>query len=319
MATFCVTGGAGFIGSNLVEALVGRGDRVRVVDNLATGRLENLASVADKVEFIQADICETQHMREILSGVDVVFHEAAIPSVQKSILDPERSNRSNVTGTLATLVAARDVKVRRVVVAASSSVYGETPTLPKVETMPPQPISPYGVMKLVSERYAQMFTKYYGLETIVLRYFNVFGPHQDPTSEYSGVLSKFITAFLEGRTPVIFGDGEQSRDFTFVENVVRANVLAAESGQGVGEVINVATGRRRTLNDVMTALNKIFGAQIQARYEAPRVGDIRHSHADITRARATLGFTPTVDFEAGLRRTVEWYRSPKNSVRAAPA
>ncbi len=309
MSIYCVTGGAGFIGSNLVERLAQRGDHVRVVDNLATGRLENLESCRRQIEFIEADVCETDRMREIFSGVDVVFHEAAIPSVQKSILDPERSNHSNITGTLAMLVAARDAKVRRVVLAASSSVYGETAVLPKTESMTPQPISPYGVMKMVSELYAQMFTRFYGLETIALRYFNVFGPRQDPSSEYSGVLSKFITAKLQGRSPVIYGDGEQSRDFTYVDNVVNANLLAAEASEGIGQVINVATGRRYSLNETVKILDKIFGATANAVYEPPRVGDIKHSQADISRARAWLKYQPSVDFETGLRRTVEWYRS----------
>lgn len=308
MSTFCVTGGAGFIGSNIVEALVAQGDAVRVVDNLSTGRAENLEVFASKIEFIEADICDTRRLREIFSGVDVVFHEAAIPSVQKSILDPEQSNHSNISGTLAVLVAARDAQVKRVVLASSSSVYGEAPALPKAESMPAHPISPYGVMKYVGELYAQLFTKLYGLETIALRYFNVFGPRQDPTSEYSGVLSKFITLLLQEKQPVIYGDGEQSRDFTFIENVVAANLLAAQATQGIGEVINVAVGRRYSLNQALEVLNRILSSHVQPRYEAPRAGDIRHSLADITRARTLLGYEPQVDFETGLRRTVEWYR-----------
>lgn len=313
MSVVCVTGGAGFIGSNLVEALVERGDRVRVVDNLATGRIENLELVADRIEFINADICETARMREILSGVDVVFHEAAIPSVQKSILDPYHSNHANISGTLSVLIAARDAKVRRVIYAGSSSVYGDTPTLPKTETMTPRPISPYGVMKWVGEMYAQQFTKHYGLETISLRYFNVFGPRQDPTSEYSGVLSKFITAMLRNAQPVIFGDGEQSRDFTFVQNVVDANLLAAQTSRGVGEVMNLAVGGRYSLNEALKVLNRIFSSQVQARYEPNRSGDIKHSQADITRARELLGYEPKIDFEKGLRLTVEWYRGKVRS------
>jgi len=308
MSVVCVTGGAGFIGSNLVEALVERGDRVRVVDNLATGHIENLELVADRIEFINADICETARMREILSGVDVVFHEAAIPSVQRSILDPYHSHHANTTGTLSVLVAARDAKVRRVIYAGSSSVYGDTPTLPKTETMTPHPISPYGVMKWVGEMYAQQFTKHYGLETISLRYFNVFGPRQDSRSEYSGVLSKFITAMLQKTEPVIYGDGEQSRDFTFVQNVVDANLLAAQTPQGVGEVMNLAVGGRYSLNEALKVLNRIFSSQVQARYELPRSGDIKHSQADIARAREMLGYEPKIDFEKGLRHTVEWYR-----------
>jgi UDP-N-acetylglucosamine/UDP-N-acetyl-alpha-D-glucosaminouronate 4-epimerase len=309
MATFCVTGGAGFIGSNLVEALVVRGDRVRTVDNLSTGHLENLEPMSAKVEFINADISDTVRMREVFSGVDVVFHEAAIPSVQKSILDPQRSNQANIAGTLSVLVAARDARVRRVIYAGSSSVYGDSPTLPKIETMTPHPISPYGVMKWVGELYAQQFTKIYGLETLSLRYFNVFGPRQDPTSEYSGVLAKFITAMLRNEQPVIYGDGEQSRDFTFVQNVVHANLRAAETSKGIGEVVNVAVGGRYSLNETLKILNRIFSSQVTVRYEAPRTGDIKHSQADITRARALLGYEPQFDFETGLRRTVEWYRA----------
>ncbi|MGB7624897.1 MAG: SDR family oxidoreductase [Terriglobia bacterium] len=318
MATFCVTGGAGFIGSNLVEALVARGDRVRVVDNLSTGHIENLESVAAKIELINADICDTTRMRQVFSGVDVVFHEAAIPSVQKSILDPLRSNQANITGTLSVLVAARDAKVRRVIYAGSSSVYGDTPTLPKAENMPPHPISPYGIMKWVAELYANQFTKLYGLETITLRYFNVFGPRQDPTSEYSGVLSKFITAMLRHEQPVIFGDGEQSRDFTFVQNVIDANLLAANTSKGIGEVINVAVGCRYSLNETLKILNRIFSSDNVARYDAPREGDIKHSQADITRARALLGYEPKYDFEAGLRRTVEWYRARARTMSVKP-
>jgi nucleoside-diphosphate-sugar epimerase len=318
MATFCVTGGAGFIGSNLVEALVARGDRVRVVDNLSTGHIENLEPVAAKIELINADICDTTRMRQVFSGVDVVFHEAAIPSVQKSILDPLRSNQANITGTLSVLVAARDAKVRRVIYAGSSSVYGDTPTLPKAESMPPHPISPYGIMKWVAELYANQFTKLYGLETITLRYFNVFGPRQDPSSEYSGVLSKFITAMLRHEQPVIFGDGEQSRDFTFVQNVIDANLLAANTSKGIGEVINVAVGCRYSLNETLKILNRIFASDIVARYDAPRGGDIKHSQADITRARALLGYEPKFDFEAGLRRTVEWYRAKARTMSVKP-
>jgi nucleoside-diphosphate-sugar epimerase len=318
MATFCVTGGAGFIGSNLVEALVARGDQVRVVDNLSTGHIENLEPVAAKIELINADICDTTRMRQVFSGVDVVFHEAAIPSVQKSILDPLRSNQANITGTLSVLVAARDAKVRRVIYAGSSSVYGDTPTLPKAESMPPHPISPYGIMKWVAELYANQFTKLYGLETITLRYFNVFGPRQDPSSEYSGVLSKFITAMLRHEQPVIFGDGEQSRDFTFVQNVIDANLLAANTSKGIGEVINVAVGCRYSLNETLKILNRVFASDIVARYDAPRGGDIKHSQADITRARALLGYEPKFDFEEGLRRTVEWYRAKARTMSVKP-
>jgi UDP-glucose 4-epimerase len=308
MGIFCVTGGAGFIGSNLVGALLARGDRVRVVDDLSTGYKENLREYSDDIEFDEVDICETNRLREVFAGVDVVFHEAAIPSVQKSILNPQKSNRANIDGTLSVLVAARDAKVRRVVLAASSSPYGENPTLPKTESMVLRPISPYGVTKMVGELYAQLFTRLYGLETLALRYFNVFGPRQDPTSEYSGVLSKFITAMMDGRPPVIFGDGEQSRDFTYVDNVVSANLLAAETSKGIGEVVNIGTGHRYSLKDTVRILNGIFGSALEARFDSPRPGDIKHSMADIARAREWLGYSPLIDFETGLRRTVEWYR-----------
>src|SRR5689334_5871607 len=251
MATYLVTGGGGFIGSALARALLERGDRVRVVDNFATGRRENLAEVASSIDLFEMDICDLERLRPVLQGVDYVLHEAALPSVPRSIQDPLASNRANVEGTLNVLIAARDAGVERVVYAASSSAYGDTPTLPKVETMTSQPISPYGVTKYAGELYAQVFTRVYGLETVCLRYFNVFGPRQHPSSPYSGVLSKFITALLRGERPTIYGDGEQSRDFTYIDNVVEANLLACSAPHAAGQVINIATGIRETLNEVV--------------------------------------------------------------------
>jgi UDP-glucose 4-epimerase len=308
MAQYLVTGGAGFIGSALVRALLERGQRVRVVDNFLTGRRENLSEVQNQLELFETDICDLEMLHMAFRGVDYVLHEAALPSVPRSIRDPVTTNRVNVEGTLNVLLAARDAGVRRVVYAASSSAYGDTPTLPKVETMSPRPISPYGVTKLAGELYAQVFTKVYGLETVCLRYFNVFGPRQDPTSPYSGVLSKFITALLRGEPPIVYGDGEQSRDFTYVDNVVEANLLACEKPAAAGKVINIATGSRQTLNHTLALLRKIIDADLSVTYGPPRPGDILHSLADITVARQLLGYEPTISFQDGLRRTVDWYR-----------
>lgn len=308
MATYLVTGGAGFIGSALVRELLRRGERVRVVDNFLTGRRENLAEVIQGMELLEVDITDLERLRPALEGVDYVLHQAALPSVPRSVQDPLTSNRVNVDGTLNVLVAARDARVRRVVYAASSSAYGDTPTLPKQESMTPGPISPYAVAKLVGEMYAQVFTRVYGLETVSLRYFNVFGPRQDPTSPYSGVLSLFIAALSEGRRPTIFGDGEQSRDFTYVDNVVEANLLACTAPHAVGRVINIATGQRHLLHHVFATLRTIMGASIEPVYAPPRPGDILHSLADIGLARQLLGYQPKVFLEEGLRRTVAWYR-----------
>ncbi len=310
MSLYLITGIGGFIGSSLARALVARGEQVRGVDNFSTGKRENITEILDQIDFHEADIADLAAMRKACAGVDFVLHQAAIPSVPKSVLDPLSSNRANVDGTVNVLVAARDAKVKRVVYAASSSAYGDTPTLPKHETMSPDPISPYAVAKLASEHYMVSFYRCYGLETVALRYFNVFGPRQDPSSPYSGVLAKFITQMLRGEQPTIFGDGEQSRDFTYIDNTVDANLLAchAPASQVAGKVFNIATGRRVTLNETFKALQGLTSYSGQPKYESARDGDIKHSLADISKAQAALGYKPTVDFEEGLRRTVEWYR-----------
>ncbi|MEW5976977.1 MAG: SDR family oxidoreductase [Acidobacteriota bacterium] len=309
MPIYLVTGGAGFIGSNLVEELVKQDATVRVIDNLSTGKEANLTALRHCIEFRRVDICDLEQVKSVMAGVDVVFHEAAIPSVPRSIIDPISSHNADLTGTLHVLWAAKQAGVRRVVYAASSSAYGDSEELPKRESMQPRPISPYGLMKYVGEEYCRLFTDLYGLETVSLRYFNVFGPRQDPSSPYSGVLSRFITSMLRGERPVIFGDGEQSRDFTYVANVVKANLCAARASDSSGRVYNVACGQRVTLNEVVKTLNRILGTQLTPEYQLPRQGDIRHSLADIARAREDLSFVPDVGFEDGLRQTVEWYRS----------
>ena len=309
MALFLVTGGGGFIGSALVRSLLDRGHSVRVVDNFATGRRENLAEVSGRFELFEVDICDRGKLVRAFAGVEYVLHEAALPSVPRSIEDPLASNRTNVEGTLNVLLAARDAKVRRLVFAGSSSAYGDTPTLPKSETMQTQPISPYGVTKLAGELYADVFTRVYGVETVTLRYFNVFGPRQDPSSPYSGVLSKFITAALRGETATVNGNGEHSRDFTYVDNVVEANLLACTAPRASGKVINVATGERQTLNDVLAELSRILGRPVAKQYGPARAGDILHSLADISLARSVLGYEPKVSFAEGLKKTVEWYRT----------
>lgn len=283
---------------------------VRGVDNFSTGRKENLAEIASRIQLHEADITDLDAMHRACKGVDFVLHQAAIPSVPKSVLDPLGSNRANVDGTVNVLAAARDAKVKRVVYAASSSAYGDTPTLPKHEGMKPDPISPYAVAKLASEHYMVSFFRCYGLETVCLRYFNIFGPRQDPSSPYSGVLAKFITQMLKGEQPTIFGDGEQSRDFTYIDNAVEANLLACKADRlkAAGEVFNVATGRRVTLNETFRALQPLTSYSGQPKYGPARGGDVKHSLADVSKAEAGLGYRPTVDFEEGLRRTVEWYR-----------
>ncbi|MDQ3010096.1 MAG: SDR family oxidoreductase, partial [Acidobacteriota bacterium] len=305
---YLVTGGAGFIGSHIAEALVKRGDRVRVLDNLSTGKRENLAHIAGEIEFIEGDIRDYDTTRRAMTEVNIAFHEAAIPSVPRSVKDPQLNHENNVNGTFNVLMAARDAEVKRVVFAASSSAYGETEVLPKQEGMLPIPLSPYAVAKLVGEFYCQVFTRVYGLETVCLRYFNVFGPRQDPSSPYSGVISKFITTLLNGQAPVIYGDGEQSRDFTYIDNVVAANLSAAQSPVASGQVMNLGLCERTTLNQLLSELQRIIGASLPAHYEDARAGDIRHSLADITRAEQLLGYRPTVGLAEGLRLTVEWYQ-----------
>jgi nucleoside-diphosphate-sugar epimerase len=286
---------------------------VRVVDNFFTGHRRNLDEVSAQVEVFEVDITNLDRLRPVFQGVDYVLHLAALPSVPRSVEDPVTSHEINVNGTLNVLLAARDAKVRRVVYAASSSAYGDTPTLPKQESMEPNPISPYGVTKLVGEYYARVFTRVYGLETVSMRYFNVFGPRQDPTSPYSGVLSVFITALLAGRSPTIFGDGEQSRDFTYVDNAVEASLGACTAPGVAGQVFNVAIGERVTLNEVFALLKKITGATVEPAYAPPRPGDILHSLADVSQARKALGYEPKVLLEEGLQRTVAWYRENQES------
>ena len=309
MSKYLVTGGAGFIGSNIVEALVYRGDYVRVLDNFTTGKPKNLLELARRIEFIKGDIRDLERVREAVKGMDYVLHQAALPSVTRSIQDPITTNDVNITGTLNVLVAARDAKVKRVIYAASSSVYGDIPTLPKREDMPAKPISPYGISKYVGEQYCQLFTELYGLETVSLRYFNIFGPKQDPSSPYSGVISIFIKAFLNGAPPKIYGDGEQSRDFTFVANAVRANLLACDAEGASGQVFNIACGRRTTINELAWLIREILVSGVEPVHDEPRPGDILHSLADISKAQTILGYEPKVDLTVGLMKTIDWFQS----------
>jgi nucleoside-diphosphate-sugar epimerase len=311
-----VTGGAGFIGSSTVDELVQRGHSVVVLDDFSAGKEENLAEVRNKITFIKGSITDIEVVRRAMHEAEFVLHLAARTSVPRSVKDPLETNRINVEGTLNVLVAAREFRVKRLVFAASSSAYGETPTLPKVETMQPMPISPYGVTKYVGELYGQAFLKCYGLETVSLRYFNIFGPRQDPASPYSGVLAKFCTAFLEDSPPVVFGDGEQTRDFTFVDNAVYANLLACEAPNVAGKVFNVGCGERISLNQVLAALRKVTGKPLQATHDAPREGDIRDSQADISEARRYLGYEPQVGFGQGLELTYGWYRESQQKPAA---
>src|SRR5436309_6218638 len=308
MAVYVVTGGADFVGSHIVEELLRRGENVKVVDNFSTGKRQNVQVFNSKAEIIEADIADAKNLTEFLQGADYVIHQAAIPSVPKSILDPLKSHRANVNGTLNVLLACRQAGVKRVVYASSSSLYGDSPTLPKHEGMMPNPLSPYGAQKLFGEMYCRVFTKAYGLETVSLRYFNVFGPRQDTTSQYSGVLALFIPAILEGRRPTIYGDGLQSRDFTYVQNVVEANLLACTTPGVAGDAFNIACGDRITVNSMVQQINNITGKNIVAIYTDPRHGDINHSVADITKDREKLAYNPQITFEEGLRRTIEWYR-----------
>jgi UDP-glucose 4-epimerase len=318
MATYLITGVAGFIGSALARAVLAQGDQVRGIDNLSTGRRENLAEILARIDFQEADVLDLPALYDACRGVDYVLHQAAIPSVPKSVLDPLASNRANLDGTVNLLMAARDAKVKRVVYAASSSAYGDTLTLPKHEDMAPNPISPYAVAKLASEHYMISFYRCYGLQTVCLRYFNIFGPRQDPGSPYSGVLAKFITQMLKGEQPTILGDGKQSRDFTYVDNAVEANLLACRvpAMEVAGRVFNVATGRRFDLNETFQILKKLTGYPGKVNYGPERAGDVKHSLADLSRATRHLGYTPKVDFEEGLRRTIDWYRSQERVARA---
>ncbi len=313
---YLVTGGAGFIGSNTVDELVRRGHSVVVLDDLSSGKEDNLTEVRSKITLIKGSITDLEVVQKAMHQAEYVIHLAARTSVPRSVKDPIDTNRANVDGTLNVLVAARDNKVKRVVYAASSSAYGETATLPKTESMQPVPISPYGVAKYAGELYAYVFGRCYELETVSLRYFNIFGPRQDPDSPYSGVLSRFATAFLEDGEPVIYGDGEQTRDFTFVENAVQANLLACEAPGTAGRVFNVGTGRRISLNETLERLREISGKAVQAKYEAAREGDIRDSQADISNAREFLGYEPSVSFEEGLRRTFDWYQAQRAKIPA---
>jgi len=308
MSLYLVTGGAGFIGSHLCEELVRRGERVRVVDSLITGKRANLAHVPG-VEFLEGDLADIDVAHRAAAGVDYVLHQAAIPSVPRSVSDPITSNRSNIDATLNILVAARDAGVRRLVYAGSSSAYGDQPTLPKREDMPTKPLSPYALQKLVGEQYLALFTKLYGLDTVTTRYFNVFGPRQDPSSPYSGVISLFISALAEARPPVIYGDGEQTRDFTYVANVVDGVLRACQAPGIAGEVMNVATGGRISLNALLRTLCELLGVQTRAVFKEPRAGDVRDSQADISRAKALTGYVPIVDLREGLERTLAWFRA----------
>lgn len=318
MALYLVTGIAGFIGSSLAYELLRRGERVRGIDDLSTGRRENIAPILADLDFRHADLLDPAAAASACKGVDFVLHQAAIPSVPRSVQDPAGSNRANVDATVSLLIAARDARVQRVVYAASSSAYGDTPTLPKREDMPPSPISPYAVAKLAGELYMTSFHRVYGLETVSLRYFNIFGPRQDPDSPYSGVLARFSTLMLAGRQPAIFGDGRQSRDFTYIDNCVQANLLAcsAPAAQVAGRLFNIATGRQITLLHAFASLKPLTGYRGEPRFDPPRPGDILHSLADISLARRHLGYQPAVDFEEGLRRTVEWYRSTSQTAVA---
>ena len=309
MSEFLVTGGAGFIGSHIVEHLVGRGAKVRAIDNLSTGKAATIDLFRGKVDFIEGDIRDAATCRKACRGVRVVFHEAAMPSVPKSVADPLTSHDCNINGTFNMLMAARDEKVARFVYAASSSAYGESPTLPKLESMPTDPLTPYAVNKLAGEHYCRAFAEVYGMSTVALRYFNVFGPRQDPTSQYAAAIPAFITHIMRDQPPTIYGDGEQTRDFTYIENVVRGNMLAAEAKGLRGQVINLACGERVSVNRIIAQINKLLGKQVRPNHVDPRAGDIKHSQADITRARELLGFEPVVNFDDGLKRSIEWFKA----------
>ncbi len=315
MARYTVTGGAGFIGSHLTEELIRRGHTVRVVDDFSTGKRGNIDAAAraagvpvSAIQVVEGDLADLEVARRAVEGADYVLHQAAIPSVPRSVKDPITSNRANIDGTLNVLVAARDARVKRLIFAGSSSEYGDTPTLPKHEDMPTRPLSPYALQKAVGEEYLKLFTRLYGLETVSIRYFNVFGPRQDPGSPYSGVISLFVRWLLAGERPTIYGDGEQTRDFTYIANVVDGVLRACEAPGASGESINVATEGRVSLNQLLDELQRIIGTRLEPIYGPPRVGDVRDSQASIAKARRILGYEPSVPFEEGLRRTVAWFR-----------
>jgi len=308
MERFLVTGGAGFIGSNICIKLIEEGCFVRVIDNLLTGKKSNLASVIDRIEFIEADMGDEGIAREAMKDIDVVLHQGALPSVPKSVDNPAATHRHCLDATFTVLLAARNAGVKRFVYASSSSAYGDSPTLPKVETMRPEPLSPYAASKLGGEYYCKVFFTVFGLETISLRYFNVFGPHQDPTSQYAAAIPAFVTAILKDKPPTIYGDGEQSRDFTYVDNVVDANLLAARAKKTSGEVINIACGKAVTVNEIIGMINNLKGKDIKPVYTDPRLGDVKHSLADITAAEKLIGYKPKVSFEQGLQLAIRWYR-----------
>lgn len=308
MEKFLVTGGAGFIGSNICKKLVSQGCFVRVVDNLLTGKKSNLADVIDKVDFIEADMGDDDVARSAMKDIDVVLHQGALPSVPRSVDDPAASHQHCLNATFTLLLAARDAGIKRFVYAASSSAYGDTPTLPKVETMPTSPLSPYAAAKLAGEYYCSVFSKVFGLDTISLRYFNVFGPQQDPASQYAAAIPAFVTSILKDEPPTIYGDGEQSRDFTYIDNVIEANLLAARAKKTKGQVVNIACGQAVTVNDIIDMINEIVGKNVKPKYTDVRAGDVKHSLADITLAKKLIGFEPVISFEQGLRLAIDWYR-----------
>ena len=308
MQKFLVTGGAGFIGSNICKRLVAEGCFVRVVDNLLTGKRANLTPIMDKIEFVEADMGVPDVARSVVKGIDVILHEGALPSVPRSVDDPALTHQHCVDATFTLLLAARDAGVKRFVYAASSAAYGDTPTLPKVETMAPNPLSPYAVGKLVGEYYCSVFSKVFGLQTVALRYFNVFGPGQDPASQYAAAIPAFVTAILRDQSPTIYGDGEQSRDFTYVDNVVQANLLAARAKETHGEVVNIACGEAVTVNAIIGMINQLLGKNVKPIYAPARAGDVKHSLADITAAKKLIGFKPVMLFREGLEKSIDWYR-----------
>jgi len=308
LTLYLITGGAGFIGSNIAEELVNRKEKVRILDNFSTGKRENIAGIKDSVELIEGDIRDLAIVKKAMAGVDFVLHQGALPSVERSIIDPITTTRVNILGTINVLLAASEAKVKRLTYASSSSVYGDTPTLPKKEVMKANPQSPYAVTKLIGEEYCLIYYSIFGLETVCLRYFNVFGPRQDPGSQYAAVIPKFITLMLRGESPPIYGDGEQSRDFSFIDNIVKANLEACKVKDAPGQVFNIACGETITINELVRRLNRILETRIKPVYQNPRKGDVRHSWADISRARKVLGYSPEIVFDAGLEKTVQWFR-----------